>query len=66
LGLEFSFSFRIAVAENDPLHMRWEVIDVAPKASLGGEIVTMRGTITNGEGKVAVTGLGKCLVTTKL
>lgn len=59
LGLEFSFRFLKAVKAGGTLEMEWEVVAVEPKASLGGEIVTLEGRATNEEGVVVLPGTGK-------
>ncbi|HLZ57747.1 MAG TPA: MaoC family dehydratase [Ktedonosporobacter sp.] len=66
LGLEFTFHFRKAVLANELIAMRWEVTEVVPKASLGGEIVMLEGQASNQQGQVVLAGVGKVLVTTKL
>jgi len=66
LGLEFTFHFRKAVLADEPITIAWEVMTVRPKASLGGELVTLEGQASNQQGQVVLTGTGKVLITAKL
>ena len=66
LGLEFSFNFLKAVRAGESLDLQWEVVAVVPKASLGGEIVSLEGKIFNQEGAQVLTATGKVLVTPHL
>lgn len=66
LGLEFTFRFRKAVIADETIDIAWEVITAEPKASLGGDLVTLEGKATNQQGQIVVQGTGKVLVTEKL
>src|SRR5215472_3024869 len=48
LGLEFTFHFLKAVMAEETIEMEWEVVGKESKASLGGEIVSLKGKTTNG------------------
>ena len=65
LGLEYSFRFRKAVPADEPMTLAWEVIAVEQKASLGGELVSLEGRVTNREGVEFLTGTGLVLLTPK-
>ena len=66
LGLEFSFRFLKAVKAGDTIIIDWEIISTEPKAHVGGEIVTVEGTVINQQGQTVLTGAGKVLVGEKL
>jgi len=66
LGLEFSFKFLKVVRAGESLDLQWEVVEVVPKASLGGDIVSLSGKITNQHGVEVLAATGKVLVTPHL
>jgi 3-hydroxybutyryl-CoA dehydratase len=66
LGLEFNFNFRRVVLAGDTLTLHWVVTHVVPKGKLGGDLVTIKGDITNQLGKVVVIAGGKVLVAPSL
>jgi 3-hydroxybutyryl-CoA dehydratase len=66
LGLEFSFHFRRVVLAGDTLTMNWVVTHVVPKGKLGGDLVSIKGDITNQLGKVVLISTGKVLVASSL
>jgi acyl dehydratase len=66
LGLDFNFRFRKAVKAGETIDVVWEVTMAVPKATLGGDLVTLEGKATNQQGQVVVQGTGKVLVTDKL
>ena len=66
LGLEFTFRFRKAVKAGESIALAWEVVAAEPKASLQGELVTLEGKVTNPQGQIVLTGVGKVLVTDTL
>lgn len=66
LGLEFNFHFLRPVLANDTITMQWKVSEVLNKDSLGGELVSLSGKITNHLDKVVLTATGKVLVTPAL
>lgn len=62
LGLEFTLRFSAPVRPDERLEMVWEVVDVAPKPKLNGEIVKLDGRVTNPAGQVVLSGTGTVLV----
>ena len=66
LGLEFTFHFLKAVMAEETIEMEWEVVGKESKASLGGEIVSLKGKTTNGRGEPVLTAVAKILVTANL
>ncbi len=66
LGLEFSFRLRRAARAGDALRIRWRVVRVEPKASLGGELVFLEGEARDGAGDLAVSATATVLVTDRL
>jgi len=66
VGLEFSFQFLKAIGTGELVNLEWEVISIQNKPSLNGEIVELKGKITNENGATVLTGRGKILVTAQL
>lgn len=66
VGLEFSYQFRKAARAGVTLRLRWEVTAVEPSAKLGGDILTLRAEIRDGEGALVVAGAGKVLAKEEL
>jgi acyl dehydratase len=66
LGLGFSFRLRSAIRAGETVTMRWEVVGVDPKPTLGGNIVALRGRVTRPGGTVAVTASGEVLLVDRL
>ena len=66
LGLEFTFRFVQAVKAGEGMEMEWQVTAAEPKPSLGGEIVTLAGKVTNQKQEVVFTATGKVLITAQL
>lgn len=66
LGLEFNFNFRRPVLVDDTITLEWQVSEVLNKGSLGGELISLIGKITNHLDKVVLTATGKVLVTPTL
>ena len=62
LGLEFRFRFRRAVHAGATLDLGWTVVDVLPKPSLAGDIVTLEGQACDDAGVVYTTGQAKLLI----
>ena len=62
LGLSFSFRFVRAVPAGVTLDLVWYVTALEPKASLGGEIVSLDGRAIDDAGVVYVTGHGTLLL----
>ena len=65
LGLEFRFRFVRAVPLDSTLTLRWTVVDVMEKASLRGDIVTLRGGAFDATGEVYTEGEAKLLIRPK-
>lgn len=66
VGLEFNLKFLRPVYANVLLTMTWAVTNIEHKASLGGDIVSLAGKITDREGTSLMTGEGKLLLTENL
>jgi len=66
VGLGFSFQFLKAIKAEELVNLEWEVVATQNKASLGGEVVELKGKVTNEQGLVVLTGTGKILVTVQL
>lgn len=66
LGLEFAFKFLRPVRPGDTLEMTWEVVEVTPKESQNGALVSLRGGIANQAGTQVLAATGKVLVTPEL
>ena len=65
LGLEFHLRLKEAVRAGETVRLCWRVAEITPKPSLGGDILTLEGTITNGKGEEVLACLGKILVSEK-
>jgi acyl dehydratase len=61
VGLGFSFRLRSAVRAGETVVMRWRVVAVTPKASLGGTVIALEGEAVRPDGTVAVTATGEAL-----
>ena len=61
VGLGFSFRLRSAVRAGEAVTMRWRVLSVTPKASLGGRVVQLEGQVIRPGGVVAVIATGETL-----
>ena len=61
-GLEFSFQLKKPVRAGDTITLAWTVAEVMPKASLKGDIVSLKGSITNQEAVEVLTCIGKVVV----
>jgi 3-hydroxybutyryl-CoA dehydratase len=66
LGLEFWHRFRSPVYADETVRLEWIVVRVTPSASLGGEIVDLRGRVRGADGRTAVGAKGRVLVTPAL
>jgi acyl dehydratase len=62
LGLDFRFRFRRAVLADTPFELRWDVVAVRAKPSLGGDVVFLAGRVRDAAGADAVKAAGKVLV----
>ncbi|MDB5803581.1 MAG: maoC like domain protein [Betaproteobacteria bacterium] len=61
-GLEFSFQLKKPVRAGDTITLTWEVMEVTPKASLKGDILTLNGRITTQTGAEVLTCVGKIVL----
>ena len=66
LGLDFNLKFRQAVKAGDTLALRWVVTRVEPKASLGGELVSLEGEARNQHDEIVLSATALLLVMEKL
>jgi acyl dehydratase len=63
VGLEFWVRFRRPIYADAIIRLEWLVVRVTPNARLRGEIVELRGRITDQHGVTALGAKGKVLVT---
>ncbi|NJR73258.1 MAG: MaoC family dehydratase [Scytonema sp. CRU_2_7] len=63
VGLDFSIQFLKAIKARELIDMEWEVVGTQYKDSLNGEILDLKGKITNEQGVIAVKSHSKVLVT---
>lgn len=61
VGLGFTFRFHRAVHAGETLRLIWTVSAIEPKASLGGHIIDMDGTLCRADGSVSVSATSKNL-----
>jgi 3-hydroxybutyryl-CoA dehydratase len=66
VGLEFNLKFLRPVYANVALTMTWTVTKIEHKAKLGGDIVSLTGSITDPTGQSLLAGEGKLLLTETL
>jgi 3-hydroxybutyryl-CoA dehydratase len=66
VGLEFWVRFRRPIYADETIRLEWLVVRVTPNAKLRGEIVELRGRITDQNGVTALGAKGKVLVTDHL
>lgn len=66
VGLGCDFKLLGATYPDRLLDMRWEVVAVETNEKLGGDIVTLDGSVTDSEGRVSITATFKALVVAKL
>jgi len=66
VGLEFSLKFLGPARPADVLRFRWEVMDVVWSEKLGGDIVSLAGSVRNATGTEILTSQGKVLVSESL
>ena len=62
LGLEFTIRFVRAILAGTTLELRWTLTDLAPKASLRGDLATLEGRALDEAGGVYVHGRGLLLL----
>lgn len=65
VGLEFGFKFKRGVPAGLNAVLSWTITGVEPAEKLGGEIVTVEGTISDDEGQVYTIGKGTVLACPK-
>lgn len=61
VGLGFTFQLRSAVRAGESVVLRWRVVGVAPKPSLGGRVIRFEGEAVRPGGRVAVAATGEAL-----
>jgi 3-hydroxybutyryl-CoA dehydratase len=66
VGLDFSVRFHKPVFADETVTLEWEVAVVTPTSSLKGDLVEMKGRVTNAKGELAVAATGRVLVSEKL
>ena len=66
VGLGCEFRLLGATYPDRMLDMRWEVVAVEPNEKLGGDIVTLDGSVADSDGRVSITATFKALVVEKL
>jgi acyl dehydratase len=59
VGLSFTFRFHRAVHAGETLRLVWTVSNVQWKASLGGHIIDLEGTLSRADGSVSVSATSK-------
>lgn len=62
VGLEFWVRFRRPVFADETVRLEWLVIQVAPHAKLGGDVVELRGRVRGQDGETALGAKGRVLV----
>ncbi len=62
LGLEFWVRFRKAIFADETIRLEWLVVKVTENAKLGGDVVELRGRITNEKGQTALGAKGRVLL----
>ena len=65
VGLEFSVKFHRPVYADDTILLEWQVVSVEESAFLKGEVVELRGRISNGASEKVVSATGRVLVMEK-
>jgi len=66
VGLEFSLKFQGPARPGDALRFHWEVTDVVWNEKLGGDIVSLAGSVSNSAGREILSSQGKVLVSGNL
>ncbi len=61
VGLGFNFRLRSAVRVGEMVTMRWRIVAVAAKRSLGGHVIQLEGEVLRPGGAVAVAATGEVL-----
>jgi 3-hydroxybutyryl-CoA dehydratase len=65
VGLEFSVKFHRPVYADDTILLEWEVLSVEESLYLKGEVVDLRGRVSNGNNEKVVSATGRVLVMEK-
>src|SRR3989442_2940495 len=63
VGLEYWVQFRRPVFADETIRLEWLIIKVSSNARLGGHIFDLRGRIRREDGRTAVGGQGRGIVT---
>jgi acyl dehydratase len=62
VGLEFNVRFHRPVYADDTIHLEWEVLSVKTSRYLGGEVVELRGRVSNSAQEKVVSATGRVLL----
>src|SRR5690606_11296135 len=62
VGLEFSVKFHRPVYADDTILLEWEVLSVEHSLFLGGEVVDLRGRVSNSAKEKVISATGRVLV----
>jgi 3-hydroxybutyryl-CoA dehydratase len=65
VGVDFSVRFHKAVFADETITLEWEVTAVTPNPLRKGDLVEVKGRITNEKGEVAVAATGRAFVSDK-
>jgi 3-hydroxybutyryl-CoA dehydratase len=65
VGLEFSVKFHRPVYADDTILLEWEVLSVEHSLFLGGEVVDLRGRVSNSAKEKVISATGRVLVMDK-
>ena len=65
VGLDFSVRFHKAVFADETVTLEWEVVNVTPTSAQKGDVVEMKGRVTNAQGELATAATGRVLVSDK-
>jgi 3-hydroxybutyryl-CoA dehydratase len=66
VGLEYWVKFRRSVFADERIRVEWLVIKVTRNASLGGDIVELRGRVRGEDGQTSIGAKGRVFVTNRL
>ena len=65
VGLDFSVRFHKAVFADETVTLEWEVVNVTPTSAQTGDVVEMKGRVTNAQGELATAATWRVLVSDK-
>ncbi len=65
VGVDFSVRFHKAVFADETVTLEWEVVAVTPNPLRKGDMVEVKGRITNEQGELAVAATGRAFVSDK-